>query len=133
MNQKDNALVVPPSLRKWFVIHFVADMLTGLPLLFIPEIVMPLLGWQNIDPIATRVVGAALMGIGIESWLGRNAGIEVYRAMLNLKVIWSSSAIVGISLGLFNGGAKAGWLFLLVFVVFWFVWIYYWKTLKNEL
>ncbi len=86
---------------------------------------MGLLGWSPIDPIASRVVGAALMGIGIESWLGRDSSAEVYRAMLNLKVIWSSSAIIGIGLGLWNGGAAAGWLFLVVFMVFWAVWVYY--------
>jgi len=121
---------VPNSLRTWFVIHFAVDMLTGIPLLFFPELVMPLLGWDIIDPIASRVVGAALMGIGIESYLGRNANIDVFRAMLNLKVIWSSSAILGISLGIWQGGAKAGWLFLGIFVIFWLVWVYYWRKLR---
>ena len=122
---------VPNSLRTWFVIHFYADMLFGIPLLLFPELVMPLLGWGATDPISTRVVGAALMGIGIESYLGRNANVEVFRAMLNLKVIWSSSAILGIGLGLWQGGAKAGWLFLGIFVIFWFVWIYYWRKLRE--
>ncbi|MBI3166185.1 MAG: hypothetical protein IPG44_15245 [Anaerolineales bacterium] len=121
--RKDSPL--PPGLRTWFVVHFAADMLFGIPLLFFPEWTMGLLGWSPIDPIASRVVGAALMGIGIESWLGRDSSAEVYRAMLNLKVIWSSSAIIGIGLGLWNGGAAAGWLFLVVFMVFWAVWVYY--------
>lgn len=121
---------LPPGLRTWFIIHFAADMLFGIPLLFFPEWTMGLLGWSPIDPIASRVVGAALMGIGIESWLGRDASAEVYRAMLNLKVIWSSSAILGIGLGLWNGGAPAGWVFLAVFFVFWLVWLYYRKMLK---
>lgn len=122
---------VPNNLRTWFVIHFAVDMLTGIPLLFFPEVVMPLLGWTTIDPIASRVVGAALMGIGIESYLGRNANVEVFRAMLNLKVIWSSSAILGIGLGIWQGGSKAGWLFLGIFVIFWFVWVYYWRKLRT--
>jgi len=121
---------VPDSLRRWFVIHFVADMLFGVPLLFFPELVLPLLGWGAIDPISIRVVGAALMGIGIESYLGRNASIEVFRGMLNLKVIWSSSAILGIGLGIWQGGAKAGWLFMGIFIIFWIVWVYYWRKLR---
>lgn len=124
---------IPTSLRRWFVIHFVVDMIVGIPLLFFPEFVMPLLGWTPIDPIASRVVGAALMGIGIESWIGRNAGMDVYRAMLNLKVIWSSSAIIGIGLGIWKGGSLAGWLFLGVFALFWFVWTYYLLKLKRQL
>ena len=122
---------IPDSLRTWFVIHFVVDMLTGIPLLLFPEVILPLLGWTIIDPIASRVVGAALMGIGIESYLGRNANVDVFRAMLNLKIIWSSSAILGIGLGIWKGGSKAGWLFMGVFVIFWFVWINYWRRLKT--
>jgi len=122
---------VPDSLRTWFVIHFVVDILTGIPLLLFPETVLPLLGWTTIDPIASRVVGAALMGIGIESYLGRNANADVFRAMLNLKIIWSSSAILGIGLGIWKGGPQAGWLFMGVFVIFWFVWINYWRRLKT--
>jgi hypothetical protein len=122
---------VPSSLRTWFVIHFVVDMLTGIPLLLFPELVMPLLGWNTIDPIASRVVGAAMLGIGIESWLGRDAGIDVYRAMLNLKVIWSGSAIFGIALGLRNGGPLGGWLFLGAFLGFFFLWTHYRRMLKT--
>jgi len=121
---------VPNSLRTWFVIHFAVDMLTGIPLLLFPELVMSLLGWETIDPITSRVVGAALMGIGIESYLGRNASTEVFRAMLNLKVIWSSSAILGIGLGIWKGGSQTGWFFLGIFIVFWVVWIYYWRKLR---
>jgi len=121
---------VTGSLRLWFVIHFVVDIFIGIPLLLFPEWAMPLFGWKTVDPITSRVVGAALMGIGIESYLGRNASVEVFRAMLNLKLIWSSSAILGIGLGLWQGGPQAGWLFLGVFVIFWVVWIYYWRRLR---
>jgi len=121
---------VPNSLRMWFIVHFVVDIVIGIPLLLFPEIVMPLLGWTTVDPIASRVVGAALMGIGIESYLGRNGGVEVFRAMLNLKVIWSSSAILGIGLGLWLGGPQAGWLFMGIFVIFWVVWVYYSRRLR---
>lgn len=122
---------VPNSLRTWFILHFAVDMLIGIPLLFFPEAIMPLLGWTTIDPITSRVVGAALMGIGIESYLGRNANIEIFRAMLNLKVIWSSSAILGIALGIQKGGPQAGWLFLGIFLIFWVVWTRYWYLLRK--
>jgi len=127
-----NNTPLPAGLRTWFVIHFAVDLLVGIPLLCFPEVIMPIIGWETIDPITSRIVGAALMGIGIESWLGRDASIEVYRAMLNLKVIWSSSAIIGIALGLWMGGAKAGWLFLFIFVIFWFIWIYYWIVIERQ-
>jgi hypothetical protein len=85
---------VPPGLRNWFVVHFVADMLFGIPLLFFPRWLLPLLGWITYDPLTSRLVGAALMGIGLESLLGRKASAETFRAMLNLKIVWASSAIL---------------------------------------
>jgi len=121
----EKEISVPDSLRFWFVVHFVADIIFAIPLLLIPEKVLPLVGWHTVDPIATRLVGAALMGIGIESLLGRNANLEVYRAMLNLKIIWASSAVVAIALGTAISGILVGWIILIVFAAFLGIWIYY--------
>lgn len=122
---------VPKNLRTWFVIHFAADVLFGIPLLFFPQSILYLFSWNSYDPIMTRLVGAALMGIGIESWLGRNADADTYRAMLNLKVIWASSALFAIGAGLFEGAAPTAWLFLAIFFVFWCVWVYYRMVLRK--
>ena len=65
-----------------------------------PRITLGVFGWETIDPVTARLVGAALMGIGIESFLGRNAGIESFRGMLTLMLIWSFSAVFGIGLSL---------------------------------
>jgi len=121
---------LPPSLRTWFVIHFVADLLFGIPLLFFPQLLLSLLGWTTYDPLTSRLVGAALMGIGLESLLGRNASAETFRAMLNLKIIWASSAIFAIAAALFEGAPVMAWALLGIFVVFWGVWVYYRVKLK---
>jgi hypothetical protein len=121
----EKEIQVPDSLRFWFVIHFIADIIAAIPLLLIPEKVLPLFGWQMVDPITTRLVGAALMGIGIESLLGRNASIDAFRAMLNLKIIWASSAVVALGLGTFISGIVAGWIIMIVFIVFLGIWTYY--------
>jgi len=131
MNERtDN---IPNGLRTWFVIHFVADMLFGIPLLLFPRLLLPLLGWTTYDPLTSRLVGAALMGIGLESLLGRNASAETFRAMLNLKIIWASSAIFGIVAALIEGAPPITWAFLGIFVIFWIVWVYYRVYLnRNE-
>jgi len=123
---------VPNGLRTWFVIHFAADILFGIPLLFFPHLPLSMLGWTTYDPLTSRLVGAALMGIGLESLLGRNASAETFRAMLNLKIIWASSAIFGIVAALFEGAPPVTWAFLGIFVIFWVVWIYYRINLKRE-
>ena len=128
----ENTETVPKGLRTWFVIHFVVDVLVGIPLLFFPRWLLPLLEWNTYDPITTRLVGAALMGIGVESLLGRNASVATFRAMLNLKVIWASSALVAIGIGIIEGAAATAWLFLAIFFVFWCVWVYYRMALRTS-
>ena len=118
--------MIPSSLRTWFVIHFALDVILALPLIFAPVAFLTFFGWNTIDPLATRLVGAALMGIGIESYLGRNAGLEAYKGMLNLKIIWSASATFGLLLTmLINGGPWAGWLLIVIFGPFCALWSYY--------
>lgn len=117
--------MVPANLRRWFVIHFWADVLAALPLFLAPRRVLGWFGWAEVDPIATRLVAAALFGIGIESYLGRNADVEAFRGMLNLKVIWSATAVLGVLWSQLEGGPAAGWAVLVIFLMFHVVWLRY--------
>jgi hypothetical protein len=126
------ALEIPASLRRWFVIHSLVDLVVGLPLLLAPDSFLRSLGWLTVDPAAARLVGAALLGIGGQSWFGRNARVDVYRAMLNLKLLWSAAAILGLGASL---GAEhtpgAIWIFLALFIAFFGVWFYYRIRIKQ--
>jgi hypothetical protein len=84
-----------------------------------------------VDPISTRLVAAALFGIGIESYLGRNAGVEAFRAMLNLKVIWSATAAIGVLWSQLAGGPPAGWGVFAIFASFHLVWLRYRLLLRR--
>jgi hypothetical protein len=118
--------MVPSSLRSWFVVHFIADIAFAIPLLIAPAAFLSLFGWTHVDPVATRLVGAALVGIGGESLLGRNADLPTFRTMLRLKVLWSGTANVGLLLSILEGGAPWGtWLFLGIFLPFSALWIAY--------
>ena len=128
MTEKINT--VPNGLRTWFVIHFVADVLFAVPLLFIPQALLNLFGWKTYDPLMTRLVGAALMGIGVESLLGRNANVDTFRGMLNLKVIWASGALFAFVVGIAEGAAPIAWVLMGIFAVFWCVWAYYRMKLR---
>lgn len=122
---------VPNGLRHWFVFHFVADILFAVPLLLFPIQTLELFGWTTVDPLATRLVGAALVGIGVESWLGRNASIESFHTMLRLKILWSLSANFGIALTLTQGAPQMAWVFQGIFAAFSCVWIYYKLKLRK--
>ena len=123
---------VPDRLRFWFIVHFAIDFLFAVPLLLAPEFTLNLFGWTTVDHLASRLVGAALMGIGGESLLGRNASVEVYRAMLDLKIIWSLSAIFGIGASMVGGGPWMGWVLLVIFGLFCALWIYYRRQLRSS-
>ena len=116
---------IPRCLRIWFVIHFVADVLFAIPLLFFPRPLLDFFGWGVYDPILARLVGAVLMGIGVESLLGRNADADTFRAMLNLKVIWASGALFAFGAGIADGAAPVAWVLMGIFGVFWCTWVYY--------
>ena len=125
--------MVSKGLRFWFVVHFVLDVSFAIPLLLFPIETLKFFGWTQIDPLSTRLVGAALMGIGVESFLGRNATVEAFRAMLNLKVIWSLSAVFGITLSMIQGGPPVlGWAVLAIFGSFCILWISYRLRLSHR-
>lgn len=123
--------MVPKGLRTWFVIHFWADIIFAVPLLVAPDLTLRTFGWTCVDPVSARLVGAALAGIGIQSLIGRCESAETFRAMLNLKVIWSASAVAGLAASLAQGAPPMTWAFLVIFVVFSARWITYRLMLRR--
>jgi hypothetical protein len=126
-----DSILVPASLRTWFRVHFVIDLLAGLPLLLFPGRSLGLLGWTTIDPVATRLCGAALLGIGGSSLIVERYGIAGYRALLALKVIWSVAAIFALFAGIAEGAPPAAWAFLSIFIAFSGVWMSYVIRLRQ--
>ncbi|MRG93075.1 hypothetical protein [Polyangium spumosum] len=122
--------MVPRSLRTWFVIHFAADLLFAVPLLLFPGFFLALFGWTTVDPVTSRVVGAALVGIGGESLLGRNADLASFRTMLRLKILWSGAAVLGFALSLVQGAPWGTWIFLGIFMSFSGLWMYWSRRLS---
>ncbi len=125
--------MVPKSLRTWFVIHFIADYLFAIPLLIAPNWFLGLFGWPSFDPFSARLVGAALIGIGGASWTERNASAEAFHSMLNLKLLWASAAIIGMTVTMLGDGYPLiGWGIVAIFVAFFFIWLYYRLQLGKE-
>ena len=123
--------MVPRSLRTWFVVHFWADILFAVPLFLAPRRFLSLLGWPAVDPIATRLVAAALFGIGIQSLLGRGEKAPTFRALLNLKIIWSAAATLGIVWSQLEGGPALGWALAAIFAAFNALWVRYRLLLRE--
>ena len=121
--------MVPKALRTWFVIHFAIDWLFAIPLMIAPSATLNLLGWETVDPVATRLVSAALLAIGGESLRMRHASADGFRTMLDLKLIWSASAMLGLAWSGLSGGPGMVWGFLVIFAIFFGVWWFYRRKL----
>jgi len=131
MNSKTE---IPGSLKRWFIVHFIADTLFAVPLFITPVFLLNLLNWQIVNPLMARMVAAALFGIGIESLLCIKLGKDAFIAMLNLKIIWSFAAITGFTIGLIQdlfGYPAVGVGLLLIFAAFNILWIY-WRLKIRE-
>ena len=122
-------------LERFFVLHFIIDVSIAVPLFIAPMFFLKILGWHDIDPVAARLVASALFGIGIESYLGRNSSGETMANMLNLKIIWSLSAIIGIAISISESSYGTPFslkIILAVFIVFNLLWTYWRMHLNNE-
>jgi hypothetical protein len=120
--------MVSRSLRIWFIIHFAVDSVFALPLFLFPEKILKIFGWLTVDPVSSRLVAAALFAIGTVSFLVRNTDVNVYRVLLNLKIIWSLFATAGLLISLIvsdQGRPLTLWIVLFVFAVFHCVWVYW--------
>ncbi len=130
----DKKQAVPNSLRAWFLIHFVVDMIFAIPLFLAPVYFLGWLGWATIDPLTARLVAAAFFAIGIESFLVRNSSTEVFKNMLVFKMVWSAFAVIGIVWSMIAGALDLYWfgiLLLTLFVFFNILWSYWFNKLKG--
>ncbi len=126
---------IPAGLKYSFILHFVIDMLFALPMFFAPTWFFEVFGLGKPDLMITRLVAAALFGIGIESLIGRNASLETFQNMLNLKIIFSATASIGIALSLYQMSKPIIWVHWLIwgtFVAFNILWVYWKVTLKKN-
>lgn len=128
-----NSLKISSSLRWWFLAHFSVDYFFAIPLFLFPKETLALVGWGVVDPLAVRLVAAALFGIGGTSFVVRNSSPLVYKKILALKIIWSSFAIAGIVFtALVDGISLVGWTICLIFAFFLFIWIYYYLAVSEQ-
>lgn len=131
---KKNTKTKLSPLRFWFVVHFTADVFFAIPLLLCPTTTLQFFGWNSVDPLMTRLVAAALFGIGIESLIGAvKASTKQFIPLLNLKIIWSGTAILGLILSYFGNHPSPYILFLiLVFAAFNLLWVYWRIFLEKQ-
>lgn len=80
-----------------FLIHTFITVVGGLLLLIIPGRTLLLLGWAPIDPILSRVLGAALLALGWGSFRGWQASERAEaQVVMELEAAFAGLACAGL-------------------------------------
>ena len=118
------------SLKYTFLIHVIVSLIFGAALLLAPGRFLGLFGWAPIDPLISRLLGAALLALAWSSYRGWGASsYEQVSVLVEMEVIFT---VFG-SVGLLRHLLKAWypwyvWFLLTVLLVFAIAWTYHlWK------
>ena len=115
------------GLKTLFGVHAVVALLFGAPLLVAPGRVLLWLGWVPIDPIVSRVLGAALLALAWSSFRGwqtlrlRSAQVAF---LVEMEAVFAVLGCVGLLRHLlFGHWPLVPWLVFAVLAVFAVAWI----------
>ncbi len=115
------------STRYTFLIHAIIAALFGIPMLIIPGEFLPLFGWTAdfIDPLVSRVLGAAIIAMAWSSYRGwRATDWEQVNIVIEAEAMFAVLAAIGLLRHLIGYSWPAGvWLIFGLFVVFAVAWI----------
>ncbi|MFO7795797.1 MAG: hypothetical protein ACQERB_12675 [Promethearchaeati archaeon] len=112
-------------LKYTFLISGTAALIFGFTFLFLTEIYLNLIGWIFYDPMVSRVLGAALIGLWVLQWLSfRESEWQNVKNVVIMMIVWH---LVGglaclISQFIFNLPI-ANWLHIIVLFLFLFAYI----------
>jgi len=115
------------ALRITFVVHAVIAAIAGALLLLIPGRFLGWLGWAPIDPLLTRVLGAAMLALGWGSYCGWRAADRTNVSILvQVDAIFCSLSAVGLLRHLLKGNwPPMVWILFAAFAVFALVWLFF--------
>lgn len=120
------------GLKITFLIHAVVSFVFGLLLLLIPGRFLLTISWAPIDPIASRMLGAALLALAWASFRGWQATEKLQVAILiELEAVFTVLVCVGLLRHLLVANwPLMVWLLFAVFVVWAIVWVF-WLVRKE--
>jgi len=119
------------GLKTTFLIHFIVALLFGLGFLLIPNLLGNWYGLKVQDWTGYRLLGGALLGFGVSSWLCYKANsLESIRIVVVMEIVWPIlGALVIIYALLFAGYPALAWINAVIFAAFAiaFGWFYFRK------
>lgn len=115
------------GLRTTFLVHAIVAVVSGLLMWLIPGRFLELVAWNRFDPIASRLYGAALLGVAWSSFRGwRASEWSQVSILVEMEVALTVLSCVALLNHVVRGGFPTfGWLLLAVFAGFAVAWIYF--------
>jgi len=116
---------IPKGLKTAFLIHAVVALIFGLALFITPGRFARLINWSPMDPVISRVLGAALLALAVSSWLSYRATTwEKVEIKVQLEIVFTVLGVVGLLRHLlFLPTPAFAWVNLVVLAAFAVVWI----------
>lgn len=113
------------SLRYTFIVHAVVALLLGAPLLLAPGRALGLFGWAPVDPLLSRILGAALLGLAWGSFRGFRAAERRQVAFLvETEAVFCVLACVGMLRQMWGYNYPwYAWILLAVLALFAIAWL----------
>ena len=100
------------GLKNLFLFHFIVAIVFGLTYLLIPKTFASIVQWPISETFPYRLLGAALMGFGVSSWLAfKNQLWESVKIVVIMEIVWCGLGTLVMLWGMFTQGLPAiGWL-----------------------
>ena len=113
-------------LKYVFLASGLAAFIFGITFILIVEVYYNLLSWQDQDPLFARVLGAALIGLGILQWLSyREKKWENVKNLVIMMIVWHVLGAIVTITGQFLFNLPLGNLIhIIVFIVFSIAYMY---------
>jgi len=117
-----------------FLVHTVVAAVTGAPLLLAPGRFLGWIGWAPVDPILSRLLGAALLALAWSSFRGWRAADEAQTTiLLELETAFAVLGCVGLLRHLLTSRYPAMvWITFVVLAAFAVAWIAFLATGRRS-
>jgi hypothetical protein len=108
------------GLKYTFIFHFIVAIVFGLTYLLIPDKWATIVQWPLRETFPYRLLGAALLGFGVSSWLAfKNPLWESVKIVVIMEIVWCGLGTVVMLWGMVIQGLPAiGWLNTVLMVFF---------------
>jgi hypothetical protein len=125
MHWLERRIHMSKALRITFLVHAVVGAIFGVPMLLAPGRLLTWLGWAPIDPIISRLLGAALLALAWSSFRGWRAEDRARVALLlEMEAVFTVLGCIGLLRHLlFASYPAVPWIVFVIMAAFAAAWI----------